>query len=140
MKSDIELYVSEEDLIGNIQKDFSFYYPYLRLQFFKNPHGEKEASLKKELLPAYLPVSEIALFHKAGRINISPYRKATEMENDFYFKLGLNVQVFRKANNIWLETTKTDDLTLKAQNEIGKISCQTVPAEAAMEFDLQDVE
>ena len=140
MEPYIDIFVSEEDLVENIQIDFAFYYPYLKLQFFTNPHGEKEASAKQDLLSSQLPISEIAMFHKSGRINISPIRKTSQVENDFYFQLGLNVQVFRKAGALWLETTKTDDLSLKVQNEMGKNACGPMPATIPVEFDLQDGE
>ena len=140
MKTDIDIYVSEEDLIENVQKDFAFYYPNLKLQFFKNPHGEMEASAEQDLVMPKSTIAEVAMFHKSGRIDISPNRRIIEVENDFYFRLGLNVQVFRKAGNVWLETTKTDDMTLKEQNAMTKSDFKHLQATVPLDFDLQDAE
>ena len=38
---------------------------------------------------------------------------------DFKEIYDLNVQVFRRSGNIWLQTTATDHLSLSAQNEKG---------------------
>ncbi|MCB0692400.1 MAG: hypothetical protein KDC16_12200, partial [Saprospiraceae bacterium] len=42
------------------------------------------------------------------------------MEKDF----GLHVQVFRRSNQLWLQTSATDDWTLEVQNTKGLHSIQ----------------
>ena len=43
--------------------------------------------------------------------------KVAELENDFSGQFGLQVQVFRKSGEVWLQTTKTDNWTLIEQNQ-----------------------
>jgi hypothetical protein len=45
--------------------------------------------------------------------------KVSELENLFKRKYKLNIQVFRKSGNAWLETTVTDAWTLDKQNQEG---------------------
>ena len=46
--------------------------------------------------------------------------KVSELEKAFSDIFGLNVQVFRKSNNMWLQTTITDKWSLEKQNQNGK--------------------
>ncbi|MNF16790.1 hypothetical protein D3C80_2199700 [compost metagenome] len=41
------------------------------------------------------------------------------VEKDFWEKLGLSAQIFRKSGNLWIETSLTDDWTLARQNDEG---------------------
>ncbi|MBK6949217.1 MAG: hypothetical protein IPH16_15200 [Haliscomenobacter sp.] len=45
-----------------------------------------------------------------------------EFEQAFYDTYGLNVQVFRRSGNIWIQTTATDSWTLAEQNRKGSSS------------------
>jgi hypothetical protein len=38
-----------------------------------------------------------------------------EIEGIFNNKFGLNIQLFRKLGNVWIETVNTDNWTLKEQ-------------------------
>ena len=43
-----------------------------------------------------------------------------ELEKLFRERFGANIQVSRKSGTLWLETTMTDNWTLKQQNEHGR--------------------
>lgn len=135
----MKINIIEDDLIVNIQRDFQYYYPYLKLRFYKNPHEKGEGSRENECLDIYTPIEEVTMFHTSCSINISPDYTVADLEDDFFRNLGLCVQVFRQSGNIWLETTSTDDWTLQQQNEKGKESLNSLPREHPREFDLQDV-
>ena len=42
-----------------------------------------------------------------------------DLETGFRERFGLSVHVFRKSGNLWIETTMTENWTLKQQNEHG---------------------
>jgi len=42
------------------------------------------------------------------------------LEKSFYDRFDMLVQVSRKSGSIWLETTMTDNWTLKQQNDHGR--------------------
>lgn len=132
------LTVIEDDLIQNIQHAFQEQYPYLKLQFYKNPHQEGEASPVKERLANSLPIAEVTMFHTGGIIDINTQRTVTALEADFFHILGLGVQVLRQSGDLWLETTHTDCWTLQQQNEKGKASTNPIKEEQPEDFDLQD--
>ena len=56
---------------------------------------------------------------KEGVAEISGDMTVLELENLFMNRFGLAAQVFRKSGNIWLETIRTDNWTLKQQNNHG---------------------
>ncbi len=136
----MEINIIEDDLIRNIQQEFHSQYPYLKLQFYKNPHQLGEASPKTELLNAALPIAEVTMFHTGGKIDIRPERTVEEVEYDFFHKLGLCVQVMRQSGNIWLTTTDTDHWTLQQQNDNGCDHSTPLRDEMPGDFDLADVD
>lgn len=136
----MELNIIEDDLIRNIQHSFREQYPYLKLLFYTRPHNEGEASQQEEQLSAALPIEEVTMFHTSGKIDISPERTVAEVEADFYHKLGLCVQVVRKAGDIWLTTTRTDHWTLRRQNAKGHEHIRSMTNEVQDDFDIEDVD
>ncbi|WP_343670676.1 hypothetical protein [Chitinophaga sp.] len=115
----MEIYISEEDLLQNIQDKFQEAYPHLRLEFFKHPHEAGEGCPRNERWPLNTPIEDIRMVHSFGWIDISEDRTVAELEKDFYRQIGLSVQVLRKSGLNWLLTTRTDHLTLKIQDEMG---------------------
>jgi hypothetical protein len=79
-----------------------------------------EGSLKKQALNNNLTVGETPQFKKDSTIEIDKSMKVSELEKAFANAFGLNIQVFRKSNNMWLQTTITDNWSLEKQNQNGK--------------------
>ncbi|SCC61093.1 hypothetical protein GA0116948_11859 [Chitinophaga costaii] len=114
------IYISEEDLVENIQARFAAVYPFLSIEFFHMPHGEGEPSLPSDHIPGSTPIDDIRIVHAFGWLDISGNKPVAQVEKEFYELFGLSVQVFRQARHGKLETTRTDHLTLEVQNELGK--------------------
>lgn len=115
----MEIYISEEDILRNIQDKFQEVYPYLKLECYLCPHDVGEGTPDNRKLPGDTPIEDIRLIHSFGWIDISEHRTVAEVEKDFYRDMGLAVQIFRRTRNGWLQTTRTDELTLKEQNMMG---------------------
>ncbi|HJT74357.1 MAG TPA: hypothetical protein VJ720_10070 [Chitinophaga sp.] len=129
----MEIYISEEDILGNIQDRFQEVYPYLKLEFFLYPHPVQGPSDLGARVSPETPVEVIRMVHSFGWVDIGDNRTVEEVETDFCRDLGLYVQVFRRTRTGWLETARTDDLTLGEQNAMGKENVETemsvIPAE-----------
>ena len=108
--------------IQNIFDQFNDQFEFLRLEFYKNIHGASEGS----------PMAE-QISHSTLLIDINPDLKETEFiidgdktvadfEKMMRDKFKLNVQVFRKSSEIWLQTTATDHWSLNKQNGKGQRS------------------
>ena len=118
----MQIYISEDATINNIHNDFKEAYPYLKLEFYWQPHAAGEASPAWEKIPPATPIEDIRMMHNFGWIDVGPNRTADDLEHDFRHEFGLNVQVMRKSGDLWLETTKTDNWSLKQLNEEGKMA------------------
>jgi len=122
----MEIYISEEAIISNIQNDFRQAYPFLKLEFYRQPHEVGERCCAEDKLSPDTPIDDIRMIHTFGWIDISKNRTAAEVEHDFMHQLGLSVQVMRKSGGMWVQTTKTDYWTLQQLNEEGKLAEKSI--------------
>jgi len=106
--------------ISEIKDEFNGMFPFLKLEFFKKSHEETEPSHKKEMIQSDAEISRISHNKKYGAFNLTPATTVVGLETALRDEFGLNVQVFRKSGNVWLETTVTDNLTLQTQNALGE--------------------
>ncbi|SKC97884.1 hypothetical protein SAMN05660461_1035 [Chitinophaga ginsengisegetis] len=116
----MDIYISEEAVVGDIQKRFREFYPYLRLAFYRNPHRTGECSPKEEAVPPETPIDKIRMIHNSGWLDVSYYRRAAAVEHDFSHEFGLSAQILRRCGDLWLETTTTDNWTLEELNIAGR--------------------
>lgn len=106
---------------SDLNNIFSANYPFLKLVFYKNPHKNHEGSLPDNQIEEHELIKDFSLSFVSNEIEISDSMTVAELEEKFKSYFGLNVQVFRKSGNIWLQTTTTDDWSLVKQNEQGEI-------------------
>lgn len=114
------LVIDNRQHVTGIQKQFSNEFPFLKIEFFKEPATDKKGIAKNRM---YLSTEEPSTLKKINapvNIQLSKNMTVVELEKLFETEAGLFVQVFRKSGNVWLETTATDDWTLNEQNEQGK--------------------
>jgi len=113
----MKMTITEEKRISDIQAEFNRYYPYLKLEFFWGA-GKKDEYHR--LSDTSIKMENISHSMHEGAIQLSDNMTVSNLEDAFSDRFGLQVQVFRKSGSIWLETTKTDNWTLKVQNDHGK--------------------
>ena len=118
---DIQLAIFADRTIREVQEDFTNAFPYLKIEFFRN--GE----VRKDRYPAQMMIAHNRTLKEAwvrkkgeGAIALTDTMTVSDLENSFMDQFGLSVQVFRRSGNLWLETTMTDNWTLRQQNEHGK--------------------
>ncbi|QJB30428.1 hypothetical protein HF324_03325 [Chitinophaga oryzae] len=112
----MQIYISEEAIIGDIQERFHRLYPRLKLEFFRKPHAPGACSPEKDKLPANTPIEKVRMQHSFGWLDVSHYRTAVAVEHDLKSLFGLHAQVLHKAGALWLQTTGTGHLTLEELN------------------------
>ncbi len=117
----MHLVINANKLIKDVQQEFTSAFPYLKIEFFRN--GE----VRKDRYPATMLIAQNRSLKDAwsrkkeeGELDIPDTLTVGELENLFMDRFGLSVQVFRRSGNLWLETTMTDNWTLKQQNDHGK--------------------
>jgi len=117
------LHINNTTTIRDLQEDFSKAYPFLKLDFFNQPHAWGELSNDAVRYNGNFKLSEIEKmpFHQSS-IEIHPWTKVGELEQQFKNRFGLYIQVGRRLGDRWILTAGTDDLNIDEQNEIGKNS------------------
>lgn len=128
----MEIVVSKSKKLSAIQEEFQKSFPYLKLEFYSASHRRNEGTFKNATLNSNLTVGEASHLSKDNVVSIEKSMKVSELEKAFSELFGLNVQVFRKSNNTWLQTTITDNWTLEKQNQNGlemNVSENSLPEE-----------
>lgn len=114
--------ITDNKTLTNIQKEFTTKFPGLKIEFYKEAHTIGEGSAAKTTLDSSTTVGAIRTIHTEGDLSIDGHLKVSTLETNLKERYGLNVQVFRKSGNIWIQTSATDDWTLAKQNRKGEHS------------------
>jgi hypothetical protein len=110
--------------VAEIQAEFHTKFPYLKLEFYNQPHEVGEGSQLKSLIDKTKTIKTVRTVHTEGEMSVNGHLKVSTLEQSFADDYGLNVQVFRKSGGLWLQTTATDEWTLTDQNKKGEASFQ----------------
>ena len=106
--------------IGEVKQEFTKTFPFLKIEFFKRKHNPGQGSpILEEIEPTHQLI-DVSGVLKEGAIELDPTDTVKDVEQRFQSQYGLPVQIFRRQNGLWMETTVTDDLTLREQNTLGR--------------------
>lgn len=110
------LHVNKQTSLEELKNWFSDSFPNLKIEFYAHSHDKGEGSTKAELMQD-LEVMASPNGHPEVELTIFDDYSTNLVEHIFRTKLQLNVQVFRKNGNQWIQTITTDNWTLKEQME-----------------------
>ena len=113
--------INNSRTIGDIQKEFSDKFPFLKIEFFNFPHNWEEPSNDTPCRPEQL-LGEIRQQQANGIITLDPASETGAIEKEFERRFALNVQIYRRQMDQWIQTAGTDILTLSEQNQIARDS------------------
>ena len=116
--------ITHSKRIADIKAEFCAQYPGLKIGFYKNPHSHHKGSPANEEIDDNQTIGEVTNKIDPGNINLSEDQTVSAVESAFEEQFGLHVQVFRRSNNLWLQTSATDHWTLDVQNGKGLRSVQ----------------
>lgn len=109
--------VNNKTKLSDLQDWFFATFEFLKIEFYKNSHNEFEGNQKNELLNSSEELKQLGFTSTDYPFEINENLKVQQVEDKFKKELNLNVQVFRKSGDIWLQTTSTDEWTLLEQIE-----------------------
>lgn len=116
------LHINDNKTIEDLQDRFNQCFPYLKLEFYNTPHRWLQQCEKSNLIDSSASVGAVRKKHFSGLLEIKSWYKTGRVEQDLRELFGLNVQIFRMHKNGWMQTSYSDDLTLKQQSEIAEYS------------------
>ncbi len=116
----MEIKINDQLTIDQIQDLFHAHFGYLKLEFYASEHEPGEGTSSQTMLNKASTIGQVRTRHNEGEISIHGNQKVSTLEQAFHDHYGLNVQVFRKSGEVWLQTTTTDDWTLSEQNKKGE--------------------
>ena len=116
--------INPEMSVFDVQNAFTTLFPGLKLEMYSQAHEHGEISSNKDILKGNVKLSELNPDLGNADFEVSEDMTVAELEQQFSEKFKLNVQVYRRSNNIWLQTSTTDDWTLAVQNRKGLHSVQ----------------
>lgn len=115
-----DIKISDDKTIGEVQAEFQEHFPFLKIEFYSGEHIEGQGTLDALKINVNKTIGEVRSKHTSGELSIHGNQKVATLESNFHDMFGLNVQVFRRSANLWLQTTVTDEWTLSQQNETAK--------------------
>lgn len=118
-KHDKQILIRGNMLLSDIQKAFTDWYPFLKIEFSKEPVHNGQAAKQKKTLPESL-IQEVTNAGMPVILDMSGNRTIAEIERDCMETLSLRVRVSRKSGNVWTPITLTENWTLENQNDAGK--------------------
>jgi hypothetical protein len=116
----MEISITDEKKIADIQFEFNKLFPYLKLEFFSRLHKSGGRSNLKFVLNGSKTIRECRTIIGVNEMIINKSMAVNELEQGLGTKFGIGVQVFRQSGKVWLETTITDGWTLEVQNSQGE--------------------
>ncbi len=96
---EMEITISDKQSIAQVKTFFTEPFPFLKLEFYINEHQTGEGNSDQ---------------------SIHGNQKVSTLEQAFHDQCNLNVQVSLKSNEVWLQTTATDEWTLSEQNHTAR--------------------
>jgi len=114
--------ITDNKTIQEVQTEFNNKFPFLKIEFYTEEHGNHEGSPKAAEIDKSQTIDDVRTKKKEGELSIHANQKVSTLEQNFHQIYGLNAQVFRKSGNLWLQTSATDDWTLHKQNEKGALA------------------
>ncbi len=116
--------INSDKKLMDLKKEFHAMFPFLRIEFYSGHHETGMGSPKEKQLDPDKTIFEASGKQLDIEYAVLPTHSVKELEQYFDEELGLNVQVFRKSGNLWMQTTATDHWTLEEQNRKGGSSLQ----------------
>lgn len=113
--------IRDDIRLGALQGEFRTRFPYLKIEFYSEPHREGMSSAEDSRLVHDQLIGEARTTGATGFFKLDPEQRTTDFEEMFRAVYGLNVQVFRSSKGHWLQTWATDTWSLGEQNRRGEL-------------------
>ena len=107
------------ETIQQIQEKFRQAFSHLKIEFYRSAHLPEEGNRKQDQYLHNVTLQEMSGREEPIVLTLDPNMPTADFERLFEQQYGLHIQVFRQQRGTWLQTTHSDALSLKQQNERG---------------------
>lgn len=114
--------IQKTSTVQHIFDQFNHLFPYLKLEFFSKGHEDHKGNKSEDIINHQTLLTSINPELSEKEFTIDEEMTVSDFEQMMKDNFNLNVQVFRKSNDLWLQTTATDHWTLLKQNGKGQRS------------------
>lgn len=111
--------VSPKTTIREIQTSFNKTFPGLKIEFFKDSHEIGQGSSNENKLAEDTEIIDLNPTFSEKNLVIAPSISVADLETNLRDMFGVSAQVYRRSNELWLQTISTDHWTLELQNRKG---------------------
>ena len=129
------LSIHDNLLLEDIQDHFSKSFPSLKIEFYRHPHNWKKGSMPQDQIDGAMKVGDIRKKHDPGVLEIKSTDTTGHVESMFKDQFGLNVQIFRKGKNCWIQSITTDNYSLHQQSEFSNTDNISLSPTISQEMD-----
>ena len=125
--------------VQQVFDQFNLQFPFLRLELYAHGHEGAKGSKPDDQVSHETTLNQLNPDIEDNTFDILPEMTVAEFEKFMKEKYSLNIQVFRKSADIWLQTSATDHWTLEKQNGKGQRSTleYVIPPIDITDFDLE---
>lgn len=113
----MKILLNSNRTVDEVKTEFTTAYPFLKIEFLTT--GNDEGGDLHVADPSLLLI-EVSGVLKEGDIDIKSTDTVKEVQDKFRKQYGLPAHVFRQQKGMWMDTSVTDDLTLREQNTWGR--------------------
>lgn len=104
--------ISPNMTVFEVIRGFSDQFPYLRLEIYCQGQEATSVWLEK-------PLRSLSRLKEPADVHLHAGMPVHEVVESFWQNMGLQVVIFRRVGNSWLETSFTGSWTLEHQNYMG---------------------
>jgi hypothetical protein len=113
--------------VAAVQAEFAAYFPFLKIDFFTQPHEEGGTVWSKyQVFDTQKALAQVSDLFEPKQYAFTPETTVGKFEQDLQSQFGIYVQVFRRSMRSWIATSATDAWTLDKQNKMGEESAHTL--------------
>ncbi len=113
------MHIDNNTKLSALKASFNKKFPGLKIEFYQKKHKDHTGSPNDIMYKKDYSIKEISDVIKGAELTLDPQMLVSDFEDMLESQFGLHVQVFRKSNQLWLQTITTDDWTLEVQNQKG---------------------
>jgi hypothetical protein len=115
------LHINDNRLLREIQMDFSKFYPYLKMEFFKSKSDPFLLS-DVALIPvsSYSKVGSVRRNHHQGALHLFPNTSVKDLEYRMKYEFSIAIQIYHYTKAGWIPTDVAAIATLEELNEQGR--------------------